>query len=114
MNTLTITLESGQEIGYICWYVIDLCVTLNVLHVHDVFQRQGYGTLLIQSMLNTLDVPLYITVDDCSDLSGTSESIYYKFGFRLIDDKMTVHTDFINHIDLKNITSKSVYINHES
>ena len=75
----------------------------------------SHGTLLIQSMLGTLVSPLYITVDDCSDFSGTSESIYYKFGFRLVNDIMTVHTDFINHVDVKNTTTrKTVYINHES
>ena len=92
MNTLTMSLaSSGQEIGYICWYVIDSDVTLNVLHVHDVFQGQGYGTLLIKSMYKTFSVaPLYLHVDDCSSLSGTPASIYNKIGSPKLYDTLDV------------------------
>jgi len=80
MNTLTMSLESsGQEVGYICWYLLDSTLFLNVLHVHDIFQKKGYGTLLIKTMYKTfVSPPLYVCVDDCSDLSGSPDSIYNK------------------------------------
>ena len=79
MNTLTMSLaSSGQEIS-------------DVLHVHDVFQGQGYGTLLIKSMYKTFSVaPLYLHVDDCSSLSGTPASIYNKIGSPKLYDTLDV------------------------
>lgn len=112
MNTITITKSSGQEIGYICWYSpdeYDVEYIITVLHVHDVFRRQGYGTLLIKSMLIKLEklrIPIGIKLDDCSDFFGTRECIYYKLGFRSTHDEvMTIHItsvfDFVNQIKIK-------------
>jgi len=106
MQTITIFKDDDIEIGYICWRPN---IVITVLHVHEEFRNQGYGTLLIKCMLiklgrrKTLDIKL----DDCSDFSGTCNSIYYKLGFRYVgdDNSMFIHIksvfDFINQIKIK-------------
>ena len=119
MNTITITKhESGQEVGYICWYSpdeYDVEYIITVLHVHDLFRGRGYGTLLIKSMLIKIESNLSITIklDDCSDFTGQCNNIYYKLGFRNLDDTqqevMTIYIesvfDFVNQIKIKDFDS---------
>jgi len=124
MNTITINTINDQEIGYICWHNPgdkNSCLHITVLHVHDVFRKLGYGTLLIKCMLihfgKKIRRPLKIKLDDCSDYSGSTESIYYKLGFRCInnDNEMRIYIkslfDYINTIKIK--TFSNLKITHD-
>lgn len=102
MNTITI-FKGVNEVGYICWRP-DVVIT--VLHVHEEFRHHGYGTLLIKCMLIKLGrrKNLTIKLEDCSDFTGTCNSIYYKLGFRTIHDNvMKLYIKSLDPIKIKKI-----------
>ena len=89
MSELTI-LQNGNTVGSISWNEPEkeadrTTLKLKFLDVKPEFQSKGYGNFLIICMLATLSInpPLEITLDDCSDLARTKNCLYYKIGFRM-------------------------------
>lgn len=84
--------EKEKEIGYIIFHYDKLNILITSLYVYE--KGQGYGSVLMIFFLcfiiNNIHDSYYIkkiSLDDCSDLACTKKSIYYKLGFRILDDR---------------------------
>ena len=76
--------ESGSVMAHCRIHVCAEVTTILSLHVTEDYRGCSLGTLLIRAVCtntpaNTVDL------DDMSDHSGSTNSIYYKVGFRAID-----------------------------
>lgn len=90
--TIKITdIINKNKIGFISFIYNDKTnkVYISYLNIYNEYKGKGYGTLLIlfsiKYMIENIDNSYFIKnikLDDCSDYSGTYNSIYYKLGFR--------------------------------
>lgn len=80
-------------------------ITISFIRVNDNHQQKGYGKLLMALslvyMLIKNDSQIFkiteITLDDCSDLAMTKNSLYFKLGFRIANaNNPEVMSVFIN------------------
>lgn len=85
-------IKDGNQIAYITYGINYRTLDIYTLYVYDDYRRNGYGYGLIISCLYDIikkqDNSYFITkikLDDCSSFMLTKRSIYYKFGFRIID-----------------------------
>lgn len=82
---------NNNRIGYISFIYNEnkKKIYISYLNVYNEYKNKGYGTLLILFSIKYIIENIYnsyfikeIKLDDCSDYSGTPNSIYYKVGFR--------------------------------
>ena len=76
-ENLTLHTKEGKQIGLICWHVFP---GGKVLEIHNIFvevefQRKGYGTTLVQSLLDIY--PDYVGVYLHSELTNTEANKFY-------------------------------------
>lgn len=98
MFSYTIKIQdfNKNKIGFISFIHNEVSnkIYISYLNIFPEYKRKGYGTLLIlfsikyiiENIYNSYFIK-YIKLDDCSDFSGTPDSIYYKLGFRNYNDK---------------------------
>jgi len=80
--------EFGAEIVYECvlaYYESIGLGSINSLYIEPEYRGQGYGLYLLSSVMyhcyNYRNLR-FLEVDDVSDYTGTTRSIYYRAGFR--------------------------------
>lgn len=81
-----------QIMGYLIFDYSSNKIHITSLLVYPEFQKQGVGTVLmiffICFVINNIDDAKFIkkiSLDDCSALNRTKDSIYYKFCYRISD-----------------------------
>ena len=84
--------KNANEIGSISYNLEGgNVIHLSGLYVLPEFQNNHFGTLLIILMFVDLmrNIPntTEVYLEDCSDYTLTSKSIYFKFGFRITEEK---------------------------
>ena len=112
---------SLELIGYIT-FIIDNNKNLKILFliVQQQFQGQGFGKLLMLYLFNFI-IRFYsnyfliksISLDDCSDLACTRQSIYYKLNFRILssDNPEIMKVNFLKPSTSK--ISKNFHFSYE-
>lgn len=82
---------NNNKIGFISFIYNEKTkyIYISFLNVYNAYKSKGYGTLLILFSIKYIIDNIHnsyfiknIKLDDCSDYSGNSNSIYYKLGFR--------------------------------
>lgn len=112
-KTLKIILDNNNEnIGYIIYNLFKKEIIVSSLYINDKYQGMGYGTLLmilfICYVLNNIEDAYYIkkiSLDDCSAKTCTKKSLYYKLGFRILNN-YTMEIMSINFLQPKPSKSK--------
>ena len=103
---ITLNKNNGLEFGYIIYSIYENnSINISSLYITDVNEQgkgYGYGLLILFLcyIIKTKHDAYFIEkihLDDCSDLALTKHSIYYKFGFRILDDNRTevMRIDFL-------------------
>lgn len=116
--TIKISDINKNKIGYIAFIYNTKTkkIYISYLDIYSKYRNQGYGTLLILSSLYYLINNIHnsyfikeIKLHDCSDYSGTTNSIYYKLGFRNYDknNEEILIVKFLNNKNEINI--KTIY-----
>ena len=88
-----IELYEKNLIGYITFNLDTSNNKLNISYIHINQPGKKYGTFLLlifmSYVINHIEKSLIsgIYLDDCSDLSCTTQSIYYKFGMRILNQR---------------------------
>jgi len=91
---IKITDVNNNKIGFINFIYNNKTnkIYISYLNVSNEYKHKGYGTLLILFSINYIIENIYnsyfikeIKLHDCSDYTGTENSIYYKLGFRNYD-----------------------------
>ena len=121
-----------NKIGYISFIYNEKTkkIYISYLNIYNEYKNKGYGTLLILFSIKYLIENIYnsyfikeIKLDDCSDYSGTPNSIYYKVGFRNYDIKneeqlfikfFNNKINRINNLNIKNIYDLYDYIKNNN
>ena len=109
----------NNRIGYISFIYNEKKkkIYISYLNVYNEYKNKGYGTLLILFSIKYIIENIYnsyfikeIKLDDCSDYSGTPNSIYYKVGFRNynIKNEEELFIKFFNN-KINNLNIKTIY-----
>ena len=116
--------NNNNKIGYINFIYNHKTnkIYISYLNVYNEYKGNGYGTLLIlfsiKYIIDNIDNSYFIKeikLDDCSDYSCSTNSIYYKLGFRNYDyrNKEELFVKFFkskNNLNLKSIYDLYDYI----
>lgn len=106
-----------NKIGFISFIYNDKNnkIYISYLNVFNDYKGKGYGTLLILFSVKYMIDNIYnsyfikdIKLHDCSDFSGSSNSIYYKLGFRNYDNKNEDEL-FVKFFKNNNNNIKTIY-----
>lgn len=117
--TIKIADINKNRIGYISFIYNEKSkkIYISYLNVYNEYKNKGYGTLLILFSIKYIIENIYnsyfikeIKLDDCSDYSGTPNSIYYKVGFRNynIKNEEELFIKFFNN-KINNVNIKTIY-----
>ena len=110
-----------NKIGFISFIynIINKKIYISYLNVFNEYKGKSYGTLLIlfaiQYIIENIHNSYFIKnikLDDCSDYSGSTNSIYYKLGFRNYDtnNREELFIKFFNkNNDINDINLKTIY-----
>jgi len=86
-----IELYQDNLLGYISFNLNNNKINVSYIHINQPGKKYGSFLLLIfmSYVINYIEPSLIsgIYLDDCSDLAGTTQSIYYKFGLRVLNKK---------------------------
>jgi hypothetical protein len=86
-----IELYEVSLVGYIIFNLNNNKINISFIHINQPGKNYGSFLLLIfmSYVINYIEPSLIsgIYLDDCSDLSGTTQSIYYKFGLRILNKR---------------------------
>jgi hypothetical protein len=88
-----IELYENKLIGFINFNLDTRNNKINILFIHINQPGKKYGTFLLiifmSYVFNYIEKYLIsgIYLDDCSDLASTTQSIYYKFGLRILNKR---------------------------
>ena len=112
----------NNRIGYISFIYNEKKkkIYISYLNVYNEYKNKGYGTLLILFSIKYIIENIYnsyfikeIKLDDCSEYSGTPNSIYYKLGFRNynIKNEEELFIKFFNNRNniINNLNIKTIY-----
>ena len=113
--------DYSNEIGYISFVITDnKSINVTALYINITEERgkgYGYGLLILFLcyVIKNVDNAYFIEtvhLDDCSANALTKQSIYYKFGFRISDDKLSevMRITFFNPRELSRYKRKQYHI----
>ena len=117
--TIKIADINKNRIGYISFIYNEKKkkIYISYLNIYNEYKNKGYGTLIILFSIKYIIENIYnsyfikeIKLDDCSDYSGTPNSIYYKVGFRNynIKNEEELFIKFFNN-KINNLNIKTIY-----
>ena len=109
---------TSELIGFITFYIDNnLNLKILFLNIYEQFQGKGFGKLIMIYLFNFI-IRYYsnyfliksISLDDCSDLACTRQSIYYKLGFRILSSN---NQEIMKVNFLKPFKSKSYHFSYD-